>query len=70
MTRGQDDNSTAGRASRLRDARAVREVVPAVPGLSFRTHVHGYPDPMAGWHYHPEIEIHLVTAGTGTVVVG
>ena len=60
----------AAHASQLMDARAAREVIAPDPTRSFRAFVHDYPTPVAGWHYHPELEIHLITAGTGTVIVG
>ena len=31
---------------------------------------HDYPHPLARWHHHPEIEIHLITDSTGTVQIG
>ncbi|GIG23677.1 AraC family transcriptional regulator [Cellulomonas chitinilytica] len=35
-----------------------------------RWHEHDYPHPLARWHTHPEVEIHLIRAGTGVVLVG
>lgn len=48
----------------------AREVV--VPDLQsmVRWHEHDYPHPLARWHTHPEIEIHLIRAGTGLALVG
>jgi AraC-like DNA-binding protein len=48
----------------------VREVV--VPDLEsmFRWTEHDYPDPLARWHMHPEVEIHLIRASTGLALVG
>ncbi len=57
-------------AKRLAEVRAAREVVPGDPDLSARWHRHGVPSPYSRWNYHPEYEVHLITAGTGWFVVG
>lgn len=57
-------------AQRLTTVAAAREVVPGDPELSARWHVHGVPSAFSRWNYHPEYEIHLITAGTGWFVVG
>lgn len=48
----------------------TREVV--VPDLDsmVRWHEHSYPHPLARWHTHPEVEIHLIRSGTGLTFVG
>ena len=46
------------------------EVIVPEPGSSVRWWSHGYPDPLARWHHHPEIEFHLITAGSGQMLVG
>ena len=57
-------------AQRLATIRAAREVVPSDPDHSARWHRHGVPGPFSRWNYHPEYEVHLITAGTGWYVVG
>ncbi|MGW6132259.1 AraC family transcriptional regulator [Cellulomonas sp. NPDC055163] len=48
----------------------VREVVLADADSIVRWHEHDYPHPLARWHTHPEVEIHLIRAGTGLALVG
>ncbi|NEG55040.1 helix-turn-helix domain-containing protein [Bifidobacterium platyrrhinorum] len=31
---------------------------------------HGYPSALARWHYHPQIEIHLIREGSGQLMAG
>lgn len=66
----EEQDRSAEHASRLMHATAAREVITPDPTRSFRAFTHDYPTPIAGWHYHPELEIHLITASTGTVIVG
>ncbi|RJS93372.1 AraC family transcriptional regulator [Salinisphaera sp. Q1T1-3] len=40
------------------------------PRHSFYWHMHGYPDAIARWNYHPEYELHLVQYSSGHYVVG
>lgn len=49
---------------------ATREVVPHLPGESFRWMEHDYPSAIARWNYHPEFEIHLIRTGTGSYLIG
>ncbi|TPE47703.1 helix-turn-helix domain-containing protein [Amaricoccus solimangrovi] len=46
------------------------ELVHIRKGESFAAWMHGYPFRTVRWHYHPEYEIHLVTATSGTFYVG
>jgi AraC-like DNA-binding protein/mannose-6-phosphate isomerase-like protein (cupin superfamily) len=57
-------------AQQLATIQAAREVVPSDPNHSARWHRHGVPGPFSRWNYHPEYEVHLITAGTGWYVVG
>lgn len=49
---------------------AVREVIPVMPGHSFRFVSHDYPSDLARWNYHPEFELHLIREGSGTFIIG
>jgi AraC-like DNA-binding protein len=66
----EDATRTASLASHLLETVAAREVIARDPRRSFRAVVHDYPTPVAGWHYHPELEIHLITASIGTHIAG
>ena len=46
------------------------EVINVPAGDPFRIFSHGYPFHTVRWHFHPEIEIHLVTATSGRFFVG
>jgi len=52
------------------DRAAVYELIHPEPGESFRWHRHDYPAPIARWNHHPEYELHLITHGTGRVIIG
>ncbi|WP_129660871.1 AraC family transcriptional regulator [Rothia halotolerans] len=49
---------------------AERELVPLDSASGLRWFQHDYPHPLGRWHHHPEIEIHLITASTGTAHIG
>lgn len=49
---------------------AERELVPLDSASGLRWFRHDYPHPLARWHHHPEIEIHLITASSGTAHIG
>lgn len=46
------------------------EVVQIRPGESFAAWSHGYPFRTVRWHFHPEYELHLVAATSGSYFVG
>jgi AraC-like DNA-binding protein len=46
------------------------ELVHIRKGESFAAWMHGYPFRTVRWHYHPEYEIHLVTATSGSFYIG
>ena len=46
------------------------ELVHIRKGESFAAWMHGYPFRTVRWHYHPEYEIHLVVATSGTFYIG
>ena len=60
----------ARRALRLVGQNAAREIIPAVPHQTGRWLMHDYPDPVARWNHHPEIEVHLLQYGSGWYIVG
>jgi AraC-like DNA-binding protein len=46
------------------------EIIMVEEGEPFKIWSHGYPFRTVRWHFHPEFEIHLVTATSGRVFVG
>ena len=46
------------------------ELVQVRRNESFKVWSHGYPYRTVRWHFHPEYELHLVTATSGTFLVG
>jgi AraC-like DNA-binding protein len=49
---------------------SVRELVLMDSASALRWFQHDYPHPLARWHHHPEIEIHLITQSSGTAQIG
>jgi len=49
---------------------ADRELILCSPNESFRWNMHGYPHPLAKWHHHPELEIHLIQSTSGHMMIG
>ncbi|MCI1254983.1 MAG: AraC family transcriptional regulator [Bifidobacterium tibiigranuli] len=46
------------------------EVIVPDGGTAIRWTSHGYPNSLAKWHYHPQIEIHLIREGSGQFMAG
>ena len=46
------------------------EIVGVAESAPFKIWSHGYPFQTVRWHFHPELEIHLITATSGRVFVG
>lgn len=69
-------DTTAREPGRPTDGRPVRidqpdlELVAVAQDESFKVWSHGYPYRTVRWHFHPEYEIHLITATTGKYFVG
>src|SRR5690625_3908624 len=52
------------------DSGIERELVVMDQSSCLRWFQHDFPDLLARWHYHPELELHLITASTGTAMIG
>lgn len=48
---------------------ALEVIVPDLDATG-RWHEHDYPHPLARWHMHPEVEIHLIRASRGLALIG
>ncbi|OXN00185.1 AraC family transcriptional regulator [Bifidobacterium vansinderenii] len=46
------------------------EVIVPDADASIRWACHGYPNSLAKWHYHPQIEFHLIREGSGQFMAG
>jgi AraC-like DNA-binding protein len=60
----------AARGSADETTSPVRELVVPDPSSSVRWHQHDWPHPLARWHHHPEVEVHLIRESSGTTMVG
>ncbi|KXU91898.1 AraC family transcriptional regulator [Caballeronia megalochromosomata] len=69
MTADQDTHSR-GEARRASHTEPDLELVAVPRDESFKVWSHGYPYRTVRWHFHPEYEIHLITATTGKFFVG
>lgn len=72
---GSDDADVTTRwdiagTSRRPHGRPARELVVTDVDSLVRWHSHDFPHPLARWHSHPEVEIHLITASSGSAFVG
>lgn len=70
MTQATTTLPLATLARRTLETPATRELVPHLPGESFRWIEHDYPSPVARWNFHPEYELHLIRKGTGSYLIG
>ncbi|MFM0521855.1 MULTISPECIES: AraC family transcriptional regulator [Caballeronia] len=67
------NRETMARNDDVRRAKATEpdlELVAVPRDESFKVWSHGYPYRTVRWHFHPEYEIHLITATTGKYFVG
>lgn len=46
------------------------EVIVPDADAAVRWASHGYPNSLAKWHHHPQIEFHLIREGSGLMMVG
>ena len=69
MTSDRDATARGG-ARRAKNAEPDLELVAVPRDESFKVWSHGYPYRTVRWHFHPEYEIHLITATTGKYFVG
>ncbi|MFC0398818.1 AraC family transcriptional regulator [Paraburkholderia rhizosphaerae] len=64
------DTTTSQNPRRANRAEPDLELVAVPRDESFKVWSHGYPYRTVRWHFHPEYEIHLITATTGKYFVG
>ena len=64
------DTTARGEAHRAKTGEPDLELVAVPRDGSFKVWSHGYPYRTVRWHFHPEYEIHLITATTGKYFVG
>ncbi|WP_250517173.1 AraC family transcriptional regulator [Caballeronia sp. INDeC2] len=70
MTAHRDTTARSDDARRAKAAEPDLELVAVPRDESFKVWSHGYPYRTVRWHFHPEYEIHLITATTGKYFVG
>jgi AraC-like DNA-binding protein len=68
---GKTPNATKNVVRKSMDSfqHADRELIIYSPNESFRWNMHRYPHPLAKWHHHPELEIHLVQLTNGRMMI-
>ena len=62
-------SSQPGSISSRSDSGSLEVIVPDGE-TAIRWASHGYPSSLAKWHYHPQIEIHLIREGSGQFMAG
>lgn len=70
MTANRETTARNDDARRAKATEPDLELVAVPRDESFKVWSHGYPYRTVRWHFHPEYEIHLITATTGKYFVG
>ncbi|BAN26450.1 AraC family transcriptional regulator [Caballeronia insecticola] len=70
MTTYRDTFARGDDTRRTKTTEPDLELVAVPRDESFKVWSHGYPYRTVRWHFHPEFEIHLITATTGKYFVG